>query len=51
MLGVDSMSTKSAEEIYAELAQSRDSYEHGDVIDFDSALDAIDKKYGLYSCN
>ena len=38
---------KSAEEIYAELAQSRDSYEHGDVIDFDIALDEIDKKYGL----
>lgn len=37
----------SAEEIYAELAESRACYERGEYEDFDDALDAISKKYGL----
>lgn len=38
---------KSAEEIYSELADSRGSYERGEYVDFDDALDDISEKYGL----
>lgn len=37
----------SAEEIYAELAESRMCYEHGEYKDFDSALEEIRERYGL----
>lgn len=38
---------KSADEIYAELAESRACYERGEYEDFDDALDEISRKYGL----
>ena len=38
---------KSAEEIYSELAASKACYERGEYEDFDAALDAISKRYGL----
>lgn len=37
----------SADEIYAELAESRACYERGECEDFDDALDDIMKKHGL----
>lgn len=37
----------SAEEIYAELAESRACYERGEYKDFDEALDEICEKYGI----
>lgn len=39
--------SKSAEEIYLELAESRACYEKGEYEDFDDALDDIGKKYDL----
>lgn len=36
-----------ADEILAELAESRACYERGEYEDFDEALDEISKKYGL----
>jgi len=36
-----------AEQIYAELAESRACYERGEYEDFDDALDEISEKYGL----
>lgn len=38
---------KTAEDIFEDLAQSRDSYEKGECEDFDSALDEISKRYDL----
>lgn len=38
---------KSADEIYADLAESRECYAHGEYQDFDEAIDEISKKYGL----
>ena len=37
----------SAEEILAELAESRECYERGEYEDFDEALEEISKKYKL----
>ncbi|MCR4926820.1 MAG: hypothetical protein K5927_02480 [Lachnospiraceae bacterium] len=37
----------SAEEIYAELEESRKCFEKGEYDDFDDALGEIEKKYGL----
>lgn len=37
----------SAEEIAAELTESRECYERGDYADFEEALDKISAKYGL----
>lgn len=36
-----------AEEILAELAESRICYEHGECEDFDDAIEELSKKYGL----
>lgn len=38
---------KSADEIYADLAESRECYARGEYQDFDEAIDEISKKYGL----
>lgn len=38
---------KTADDIYAELAESRSCYERGEYEDFDDALDEISEKYGL----
>lgn len=38
---------KSADEIYAELAESRACYERGEYEVFDDALDEIIEKYGI----
>ena len=38
---------KSAEEIYADLAEARECYEKGDYEELDTALAEISKKYGL----
>lgn len=40
-------SKKTAEEIYRDLEESRNSYERGEYQDFDSAIDEISLKYGL----
>ena len=37
----------SANEMYAELSESRACYERGECEDFDAALDEISEKYGL----
>ncbi len=38
---------KSADEIYADLANSRDCYKRGEYENFDDAIDDISEKYGL----
>lgn len=45
--GVSPFKTKTADQIYADLEESRNFYKCGEYEDFDNALNEISERYGL----